>query len=87
MFKARLIPGVPDQGEKGFHDSGQNGSMDQLTCIDFEGKQLWQVDYRKSWDQSYCNLSCIAFIKSKLLPKRNHWIPTNTTWQCMFMLY
>jgi outer membrane protein assembly factor BamB len=35
--------------------SGKIGDMDNLTCIDFEGNQLWQVSYGKSWDQSYPN--------------------------------
>ncbi len=35
--------------------SGKIGDMDHLTCIDFEGKQIWQVAYGKSWDQSYPN--------------------------------
>ncbi len=34
---------------------GKIGSMDHLTCIDFEGNKLWQVAYGKSWDQSYPN--------------------------------
>ena len=35
--------------------SGKNGTMDQLTCIDFEGNLKWQVPYGKGWDQSYPN--------------------------------
>ena len=33
--------------------SGKIGTEDHLTCIDFEGKQLWQVPYGKAWDQSF----------------------------------
>jgi len=40
---------------KYIYASGKIGSKDRLTCIDFEGKQLWQVAYGKSWDQSYPN--------------------------------
>ena len=40
---------------KYIYASGKNGQMDQLTCIDFEGRQLWQVDYGKGWNQSYPN--------------------------------
>jgi outer membrane protein assembly factor BamB len=29
--------------------------MDHLTCIDFEGKQLWQVAYGRSWNQGTPN--------------------------------
>ena len=40
---------------KYIYASGKNGSMDQLSCIDFNGKLKWQVDYGKGWDQSYPN--------------------------------
>jgi len=40
---------------KYIYASGKIGDMDHLTCIDFEGKQLWQVSYGKAWDQSYPN--------------------------------
>jgi len=40
---------------KNIYASGKIGDMDHLTCIDFEGKQLWQVAYGKSWAQSYPN--------------------------------
>jgi outer membrane protein assembly factor BamB len=40
---------------KHIYASGKIGDMDHLTCIDFEGNQLWQVAYGKSWDQSYPN--------------------------------
>ena len=40
---------------KYIYASGKIGSMDHLTCIDFEGNQKWQVAYGKSWDQAYPN--------------------------------
>jgi outer membrane protein assembly factor BamB len=40
---------------KYIYASGKIGNMDHLTCIDFEGKQKWQVAYGRSWDQSYPN--------------------------------
>lgn len=40
---------------KYIYASGKNGTMDQLTCIDFEGNVKWQVPYGKGWDQSYPN--------------------------------
>src|SRR5210317_2208872 len=36
---------------KYIYASGKIGDMDHLTCIDFEGKQLWQVAYGRSWNQ------------------------------------
>jgi hypothetical protein len=38
---------------KRIYASGKAGDMDQLTCIDFEGNQLWQVEYGEGWNQSY----------------------------------
>jgi outer membrane protein assembly factor BamB len=38
---------------KYIYASGKSGTMDQLTCIDFEGNLKWQVPYGKGWDQSY----------------------------------
>jgi outer membrane protein assembly factor BamB len=40
---------------KYIYASGKNGTMDQLTCIDFKGNLMWQVSYGKGWDQSYPN--------------------------------
>jgi len=40
---------------KYIYASGKIGSMDHLTCIDFEGNQKWQVVYGRSWDQSFPN--------------------------------
>ena len=40
---------------KYIYASGKSGTEDQLTCIDFEGNQLWQVPYGQGWDQSYPN--------------------------------
>jgi outer membrane protein assembly factor BamB len=40
---------------KYIYASGKIGSMDHLTCIDFEGNMKWQVAYGQSWDQSYPN--------------------------------
>jgi outer membrane protein assembly factor BamB len=36
---------------KYIYASGKIGDMDHLTCIDFEGNQLWQVAYGRSWNQ------------------------------------
>jgi outer membrane protein assembly factor BamB len=38
---------------KYIYASGMIDRMDHLTCIDFEGNLKWQVEYGKSWDQSY----------------------------------
>ena len=40
---------------KRIYASGKAGDMDQLTCIDFEANQLWQVEYGEGWNQSYPN--------------------------------
>ncbi|MFO7669853.1 MAG: PQQ-binding-like beta-propeller repeat protein [Bacteroidales bacterium] len=40
---------------KYIYATGKIDSMDHLTCIDFNGNQLWQVAYGKSWDQSFPN--------------------------------
>ena len=40
---------------KYIYASGKIGDMDHLTCIDFEGNQLWQVAYGRSWNQGTPN--------------------------------
>ncbi len=40
---------------KYIYASGRIETLDHLTCIDFEGKKLWQVAYGQAWDQSYPN--------------------------------
>lgn len=40
---------------KYIYASGKKGLMDQLTCIDFEGNQRWQVEYGEGWNESYPN--------------------------------
>lgn len=40
---------------KYIYASGKIDDMDHLTCIDFEGNQLWQVAYGRSWNQGTPN--------------------------------
>ena len=40
---------------KYIYASGKIDSMDHLSCIDFNGKQMWQTAYGKAWDQSFPN--------------------------------
>ena len=52
---------------KYIYASGKIGDMDQLTCIDFEGNQKWQVAYGKSWDQAYPNTRSTPTIEGDLI--------------------
>ena len=40
---------------KHIYTSGKIEDMDHLTCIDFDGNQLWQVAYGRSWNQGTPN--------------------------------
>ena len=43
--------------------SGKIEDMDHLTCIDFEGNQLWQVAYGRSWNQGTPNTRSTPIIE------------------------
>jgi outer membrane protein assembly factor BamB len=43
---------VVSTGER-IYASGKIDDKDFLACVDFQGNQLWQVAYGRSWDQSF----------------------------------
>ncbi len=40
-------------GDQYIYVSGRKDSLEYLTAIDFDGKQIWQVNFGQSWNQSF----------------------------------